>query len=232
MDTLACNSCGASASNQDQHCRACGTRLAKGSQSISFGDNASIPGGVQQAGRDIINMGPPSPPSVAVPSMDPEPIWRSPITLGLLTWVGTGLALLSLFPFYRLLEPAVGLFQGALLPHSNGQSLWWFILGVVLILLATLSLFARGIVRWERRVPLMGGLALSGRGGRLTLERVRTGTCPLCGKATRFYNKPTAWIDVLREDGSLRRRVTDRAMAIECRANSDHFWWVDSTAGP
>lgn len=37
----------------------------------------------------------------------PEPIWRSPITMALLTWIGFILSLIEIIPFYKIVEPLI-----------------------------------------------------------------------------------------------------------------------------
>lgn len=39
-----------------------------------------------------------------------EPIWRSPITLALLTWISVIIALIGIFPFYKIIEPVLKFF--------------------------------------------------------------------------------------------------------------------------
>ena len=39
-----------------------------------------------------------------------EPIWRSPITMALLTWLGIIISLIEIVPFYKIIEPVITLF--------------------------------------------------------------------------------------------------------------------------
>jgi hypothetical protein len=57
-----------------------------------------------------------------------------------------------------------------------------------------------------------------------------SGKCPVCGGRLRFYNKPVAWKDITRENGSTKTVVADREMAAECVRNPRRHWWYVDTA--
>ena len=40
----------------------------------------------------------------------PEPVWRSPITMALLTWISVIISLIGIFPFYKIVEPVIKFF--------------------------------------------------------------------------------------------------------------------------
>ena len=39
----------------------------------------------------------------------PEPVWRSPITMAILSWMGFILSLIELFQMYKIFEPLINL---------------------------------------------------------------------------------------------------------------------------
>ena len=57
------------------------------------------------AGRDvnIINQNQPE----KIATYEPEPIWRSPITMAVLSWIGFFTSIGSLLPLYNFFEPIV-----------------------------------------------------------------------------------------------------------------------------
>ena len=211
-----------------RYCPGCGRHVGRDpSQSISSGGGDMT--GVFQAGRDIIL----GPAPQEGPSYNAEPIWRSPFTLGILSWAGVGLGVLSLLPLFKIFEPLVAflLSRGrAGLPPAN---IGWAILFLVVALALAGALSLRRLVRDRLRIPaLVPGWALSGSSGRVTLERVRTGGCPKCGGRMRYYNKATEGIDRWSESGGSRREVTERTPALECRRNPKHWYEVDPADEP
>ena len=43
---------------------------------------------------------------------DPEPKWRSPFTLAVLTWISTIIAIVGIFPFAKIVKSIVCFFRG------------------------------------------------------------------------------------------------------------------------
>lgn len=215
--------CGRELERRMRYCPDCG-RATGVDPSQSISSRGGDMSGIYQAGRDIIL----GPVPEAVPTYDAEPIWRSPFTLGILSWVGVGVGVLSLLPLFKIFEPLVAYLLSKGQEALPSPGLGWAILFVVMALVLAVSIFLRRLVRDRLRVPaLVPGWALSGSSGRITLERVRTGGCPKCGGRMRYYNKPTAWVDHTSESGWIRREITQRTPALECRRNPKHCYEVD-----
>lgn len=153
----------------------------------------------------------------------PEPVWRSPFTMGVLTWIGFGIALVELFPITKIIKGVMKTFNGSLLPSDIN---FYMIISVVLFMLLLISISFRGITKNQTRHPLMFNYAISGYGGRLTIEKLEIGKCPQCGGNMRYYNKPIEWVDHY-IDGKIKREVTKKTPALECRRNAEHWFRVD-----
>lgn len=63
--------------------------------------------------------------------------------------------------------------------------------------------------------------------GRLHIEKIHIEKCPICGGKMKYFNKPVEWIDVLNSDGKIKREVTKRVPALQCKRNSEHWYRVD-----
>lgn len=227
---------------QEVNCAACGEPIALGKKfcgecgapadGVVLGNVAStgggdVHGGLYQAGRDVVvNSGPSEPASA---SYEAVPRWRSPFTLAVLSWIGLLVGLIGLLPLWKLVQPILEVLG----PKENGgqdgsASIGWVAAFCILALILVLVLDLRRIARSQLRQPLIFGWALSGQGGRITLEKVHAGRCPKCGGTMRYFNKPTEWINHLEASGRKWREVTERVPALECRRNPKHWFEVDA----
>ena len=197
----------------------------------NFNGTTNFYGTAQFAGRNIINnyLYPNNdmPNPVDKPTYDAEPVWRSPITLGILTWIGTIIAVLdvifALRSFIRLLR---GL-KETTLGISSGYTHFSAIIGIILLFLFAVCLNLWMIAKKQIRVPLVFNYALNGCGKRLTIEKMELGKCPKCGGKMRYYNKAISWENIYQGNGKTRREVSKRIPAIACKRNPEHWFPVD-----
>lgn len=225
MNAVKC-SCGSVATSSALFCAMCGEALlAPGRNSVATG-GGDIRGGVFQAGRDVVvNPREPEPPTA---SYEAVPVWRSPLTLGLLSWLGLILGVLGVVPIWQILRPAVGLIAGGgdQQPPAFGSFVWsWFLLIIVALLGIVIGL--RRTAKTETRWPLFLGWAVSGAGRRISLEKISAGRCPLCQGDLKYFRKATAWVDHIDVGGRRRREVTQRVPALECKRNPSHWFEID-----
>lgn len=180
------------------------------------------------AGRDInvhINETQPVPAA----SYEAEPVWRSPITMAVLTWIGFFTSVGSLVPLYKFVEPLINWgrnsFKGGLPKIDNPTYIFLFI---VLVIFLGITLSLRRMTKYQTRYPLIFNYAVSGVDKRITFEKITVSTCPECGGKMKYYNKPEEWLDFYDDRGNIKKRkVTKRVPALECKRNSNHSWYVD-----
>lgn len=142
------------------------------------------------------------------------------------------LGLLGVLPLWKVVEPVIDLFVSGS-PIGSGvsrQLVWLYVLLAILVTLAVV-LSLRRIAKTETRRPFAFGWAVSGQGRRITLEKIRAGTCPKCGGKLKYFNKPTRWIDHVESNGRRKREVTERVPALECRRSPKHWYEVDPAEG-
>lgn len=161
-----------------------------------------------------------------VASYTPEPVWRSPITMAILSWMGIILPLIGLFPLYKIFEPLINLITNESIKLDSNNNIYFIIVFVILILFA-LVLVLRDITKKETRYPLFFNYAISGLGRKITIEKIHIDKCPICGGKMKYCNKPVEWINVLNSDGKTKCEVTKRVPALQCKRNSDHWREVD-----
>ncbi len=157
----------------------------------------------------------------------PEPLWRSPVTLGVLTWVSVITGLIALLPVGKILGNAYAVLRGPFeTKNVENQQFWiWILMGVMLILILSISL--RRITKRQTRHPLCFNLAISGYGKRLSIEKMNISKCPQCGGEMKYYNKAVEWVDRYYSDGKVKREVTKKIPVLECKRNSKHCYEVD-----
>ena len=178
------------------------------------------------AGRDVnIQINQDRPEKVA--TYEPEPIWRSPITMAVLSWLGFFSSLGSIFSLFKVFEPVLRWFNNSKKEMTIGvnQSYTFIFIGILLVTIIIFSL--RTITSRQTRHPLIFNYALSGVGKRLTLEKINVNNCPICNGKMKYYNKPIAWDIVRDSNGKENRIVTERVPALECKRNSKHWAEVD-----
>lgn len=226
---MICPVCGRSVESQQRFCGDCGASLNGGAGHTVSTGGGDVHGDIYQAGRDVVVN--PSADTAPVATYEAIPKWRSPITQALLSWVGLLVGLMSLFPLWKVFQPAVDMLHSDLGRASDGGALIvWLIVFLILILILVLVLSLRHVTSGQLRLPLISGWAVNGSGRRITLEKIRAGKCPWCGGKMRYYNKPVGWIDRIEANGR-RRKVTERVPALECKRNPKHWKEVDPAEG-
>lgn len=157
----------------------------------------------------------------------PEPIWRSPITMALLTWASFLISLIGLLPIYKLIvKPVLYLINnGSIMKDAINNNVYIFIFMVIAILFI-ITIVLRNIAKYQIRYPLIFNYAISGIGHRINLEKISISQCPECGGEMKYYNKPIEW-DIYYSNGSMKRRITRTTPALECKRNNEHWYRVD-----
>lgn len=218
---MLCSRCHASVPDNSRFCPECGEKLGQASMNSLTMKRSKIVGNIQQAGRDIYNF----PEGSREPDVKYEatPLWRSPITQAILTWISffTGLGLLG-----ALGKAVRDAFQNLNSGEAHAQNMFLcVIVFVVLLIVFAGALSLRRIMKNETRHPIgFNNLAINGEGHRLTLEKIRA-TCP-CGGKLKYINVPVKWIDHY-SDGKKRREITKREPSLVCNRNPDHKYSVD-----
>lgn len=221
-----CGACGEPLRTGQRFCGGCGTPVADRSGNAVSTGGGDVYGSLYQAGRDVVVH--PQPTTSPSATYEAVPKWRSPFTQALLSWAGLIIGALTLFPLWKVLEPALKLVSSGpgTVPDTNSQSLWLAIF-MALSLAFVLALGLRRVAKAQLRKPLVLGWAVSGSGGRISIEKVSAGPCPECGGKMRYLNKATGWIDRTDANGKTRREVTERVPALECARNPKHWAEVD-----
>lgn len=191
----------------------------------NFNGTTNFNGSVQFAGGDIINETSISKQVEA--TYTPEPKWRSPFTLAVLSWISVIIGILGLIPSGKIFVNAINLLKGNSQAVSDFPIQVYLMVFIILVFLFVLFFSLRRIVKKQIRVPLVLNYALSGHDGHLTLEKIHIDKCPQCGGKMKYYNKPVAWIDKYYSDGKTKREVTKRIPVLECARNSEHCYKVD-----
>lgn len=235
---MQCRMCAELLPPRANFCGACGTSaIADVGNRVDTG-GGDIQGGLYQAGRDVVINPEQDVPKPATYS--PVPVWRSPFTLGVLSWIGLIVGLIGLLPLWSAVQELSGVVQtmfartidvGAIASSPNQIAVPLLVTAAVaIVLIGVLEL--RRVTKLQLRKPLVFGWALSGVGGRLTFEKIKADKCPRCGGAMRYRNKATRWMDHRYANGRTRREVTERVPALECARNADHWFTVDPAEHP
>lgn len=157
----------------------------------------------------------------------PGPIWRSPITMAILSWVGLILSLIGLFPLYKIFEPIINLItNGRIKADLNNDNIYVIIFAVIFIFFV-LIMCLRSITKKETRHPLFFNYAISGLGRRITIEKIHISQCPICGGTMKYFNKAVEWEDRKYSDGRTKREVIKKVPALQCKRTSNHWFEVD-----
>lgn len=157
----------------------------------------------------------------------PEPIWRSPVTMAILTWLGLIITLIEIFPFYKILEPLIHLLTKKSIKMDANNNYMHVVIFVVLIFFLLLIFWLRSITKKETRHPLFFNYAISGLGRKITIEKINIENCPICGGKMKYYNKPIEWVDKHYSDGKTKREITKRVPVLQCKRNPGHWYEVD-----
>ena len=164
-----------------------------------------------------------------VASYTPESVWRSPITMAMLSWMGFIISLIGLFPIYKMFESVINLITNKSIKVDLNNNIY-IIIFAILFILFVLVLCLRNITKKETRHPLFFNYAISGLGRKITIEKIRIDKCPICGGTMKYFNKAVEWRDITYSDGRTKREVTKKVSALQCKRNSNHWYEVDPTA--
>ncbi len=154
-----------------------------------------------------------------------DPIWRSPITMASLTWIGFILTLIGLIPVYKIFEPLIYLFTEKSIKITEIN--YYLIIFIVLMFLLMPVVCLRSITKKETRHPLFFNYAISGFGRKITIEKIYADNCPICGGKMKYYNKAVEWIDKHYSDGTTKREITRKIPVLQCGRNTEHCFEVD-----
>lgn len=198
----------------------------KNTNKTYFNGPMNFNGPTQIATGDIINNHSfDAPPQKA--TYTPEPIWRSPFTMAVLTWLSVIIGIASLFPFGKIVKCIVNFLSGDIHQLLDSEIPIYSIIFAGLFFLVILILTLRRTAKNQTRHPLLFNFAISGFGGHLTLEKIHIDKCPQCGGKMKYYNKPVEWREIVRADGSIKREVTKKVPALECKRNAKHWYEID-----
>ena len=193
----------------------------------NFNGAVNTNGHTQIAGRDIVNISN-GEKTIQLKEAEymPEPVWRSPFTLAVLSWISVILGIISVIPISQIFRNAFNLLNGNI--HQAMAFPIEFAAGFMFIalLLFILVLSLRRIVKKQIRVPLVFDYAISGLEKRIVIEKVKVDKCPICGGKMKYYNKPIEWREYY-IDGKKKCEVTKRVPALECKRNNNHWFEVD-----
>lgn len=157
----------------------------------------------------------------------PEPIWRSPFTLAVLTWMSFIIGILSLLPLREMVRYIRTIYSGSLESLNANDMQISLLTFAALFMLLIITLTVRRIANLQTRHPLICNFAINGYGKRIVIEKIHIEKCPKCGGKMKYYNKPIEWMDKLYSDGKVKREVTKRIPVLECKRNSNHCYVVD-----
>ncbi len=157
----------------------------------------------------------------------PEPVWRSPFTLAVLTWMSCIIGILSLLPLGKMVRNITALFSDSLETLNANDIQISLLAFIVLFMLLMITLTVRRIANLQTRHPLICNFAINGYGKKIVIEKIHTEKCPKCGGKMKYYNKPIEWVDKLYSDGKVKREVTKRIPVLECKRNSNHCYLID-----
>ncbi|PAE07175.1 hypothetical protein CHI12_11875 [Terribacillus saccharophilus] len=191
----------------------------------NFNGTTNFNGPTQVAARDIINNISGNTQQEA--KYTPEPLWRSPFTLAVLSWTSVAIGILGVFPVSKIVKNALSFFSGPLQVKSDFEFQTYLVIFVILSFLFILCFSLRRITKNQTRHPLLFNYAISGYGRRLILEKIRVGNCPQCGGRMKYYSKPVEWVDKYYSDGKTKREVTKRSPVLECKRNAEHWYEID-----
>ena len=221
-----CVACGEKLIPGKNFCAECGSPVGAGTGNTASMGGGDVHGGLYQAGRDVVVN--PQPDSPEPASYEPVPKWRSPLTLGALSWMSVLIGIVALLPLWKLVQPLVELLRsGSSGVEEDGTALVWVGLFAGVLILVVLVVSLRRVAKSQLRQPLILGWAVSGAGRRITFEKIRADRCPQCRGKMKYLNKVTKWVDHREANGRKWREVTERVPALECERNAKHWFEVD-----
>ncbi len=155
----------------------------------------------------------------------PEPIWRSPFTMAILTWISVVIGLFEIYPFGNILKAIIDLFKMQNISYIQEIPIYSIMFAAIFVVLM-IAISLRRITQKQIRYPLLFNFAISGYGERLTIEKIHIDRCPQCGGKMKYYNKPVEWREIY-NNGKVKREIVKKIPALECKRNSKHFYEVD-----
>lgn len=158
----------------------------------------------------------------------PEPLWRSPFTLAVLSWISVIIGVLGIVPIGNIMVSALSHFNDSFQRKTTEELQLWIWLFLIAMILLIIFTALRRIAKKQVRYPLFCNLAISGFGKRIVIEKIHISKCPRCGGKMRYYNKPVEWTDYY-INGKVKREVTKRVPVLECKRNPEHCYRVDTT---
>lgn len=108
---MICSKCSVNVSESDRFCSHCGHPLELVATNSVDARNGKIEAPIFQVGGSIFyNPEQPESFKASKASYDAVPKWRSPVTQGVLSWVGLVLGLAGVFPLWKVVQPLYYLF--------------------------------------------------------------------------------------------------------------------------
>ena len=153
-------------------------------------------------------------------------MWRSPFTLGVLTWISVALGVISFLPISKIFGSLLGILKGQLLETLSSMQIYITVLAIVMVLFF-IFVSLRRITKKQIRKPLKMNYAISGYNGRITLEKIHMNKCPMCGGEMKYYNKAVEYGGKPYSDGKTNQEATKRIPVLECKRNAEHCFKVD-----
>lgn len=193
----------------------------------NFNGQMNFNGSTQIAAGDIINNMYANEDDYKNATYRAEPVWRSPFTLGVLTWISVALGIISFLPISKIFGNILDILKGNLLETSSSSMQIYSIFFAIVMFLFIIFVSLRSITKKQIRKPLKMNYSISGYNGRITLEKIHIDKCPMCGGEMKYYNKAVEWIDKHYSDGKTKREVTKRIPVLECKRNGKHCFEVD-----
>lgn len=84
----------------------------------------------------------------------PELMWKSPLTLAVLSWISVIIGILGLFPVTQLIRNVLNILKGNFQVELNSTTQIYSILFAILVLLFVLFFSLRRIAKKQIRIPL------------------------------------------------------------------------------
>ena len=126
----------------------------------------------------------------------PGPIWRSPITMAILSCVGLILSLIGLFPLYKIFEPIINLIANKRIKADLNNNIYVVIFAVIFIFFV-LIMSLGSITKKETRHPLFFNYAISGLGRRITIEKIHIDKSEILNNLIEIFIFSLNTIDVM-----------------------------------
>lgn len=77
----------------------------------------------------------------------PEPLWRSPFTLAVLSWISVIIGVLGIVPIGNIIESALALFNDSFQRKTTEELKLWIWLFLIVMILLVIFITLRGIAK-------------------------------------------------------------------------------------